>query len=45
MDDFIHQLLVEETVCEVALPHLPRRWKLEQSKVLPARISILEEED
>ena len=42
MDEFIDSLLVEELVCDIALPHLPKRIKLEQLGILDERTSILD---
>ena len=44
MDEFIDSLLVEELVCDIALPHLPKRIKLEQLGILDERTSILDAE-
>ena len=44
MDEFIDSLLVEELVCDIALPHLPKRMKLEQLGILQERTSILDSE-
>jgi hypothetical protein len=42
MDELIDSLLVEELVCDIALPHLPKRIKLEQLGILEARTSKLD---
>lgn len=44
MDVFIERLLTEEIVCEVALPYLIKRFKLEALGTLQPRVSILEEQ-
>jgi hypothetical protein len=44
MDEFIDSLLVDELVCDIALPHLPKRMKLEQLGILEERTSILDSE-
>lgn len=41
MDELVDQLLSEELVCDVALPHLPKRLKLEELDVLQPRKSVL----
>ena len=33
MDEFIDQLLTSDYACDIALPHLPKRWTLEEAKV------------
>lgn len=42
MDEYIEQLLTEESVFEVILPALPKRRILEQNEDIDPRISILE---
>mmetsp|Transcript_1734 Transcript_1734/g.5220 ORF Transcript_1734/g.5220 Transcript_1734/m.5220 type:complete len:268 (-) Transcript_1734:18-821(-) len=37
VDEFIDELLTEDYACDVALPHLPRRWHLEQQGLLGPR--------
>lgn len=44
MDEFIDSLLIDELVCDIALPHLPKRMKLEQLGILEERTSILDSE-
>lgn len=44
VDTFIDGLLNEELLCDVSLPHLPKRHKLEEVGVLQPRRSLLEEE-
>jgi pre-mRNA-splicing factor 38A len=44
MDEFVDSLLTEEMVCDVALPHLPKRMKLEELSLLPQRKSVLDME-
>jgi pre-mRNA-splicing factor 38A len=44
MDEFIDSLLNDELVCDIALPHLPRRCKLEDVGVLEVRKSVLDSE-
>ena len=44
MDVFVDQLLHEELVCDISLPHLSKRHKLEDLGVLSPRKSILEDE-
>lgn len=43
MDVFIERLLKDETVCEIALPHLIKRNKLEELGSLQPRCSVLDE--
>jgi pre-mRNA-splicing factor 38A len=43
VDEFIDALLVKELVCDVALPHLPRRVQLEDAGLLQPRVSALED--
>lgn len=44
MDEFVDDLLHEELVCDITLPHLIKRIKMEEMKLLPPRESLLEEE-
>lgn len=44
MDEFIDSLLREEQVCEITLPHMIKRMKLEELNVLQPRKSLLEDE-
>lgn len=44
MDEFVDDLLREELVCDITLPHLIKRIKMEEMKLLPPRESLLEEE-
>jgi pre-mRNA-splicing factor 38A len=44
MDEFVDALLTEETLCDVALPHLPKRMKLEDLSLLQPRKSVLDME-
>eukprot|EP00601_Ochromonadales_sp_CCMP2298_P034537 CAMPEP_0173352360 /NCGR_PEP_ID=MMETSP1144-20121109/15977_1 /TAXON_ID=483371 /ORGANISM="non described non described, Strain CCMP2298" /LENGTH=204 /DNA_ID=CAMNT_0014300571 /DNA_START=46 /DNA_END=657 /DNA_ORIENTATION=+ len=44
MDQFIDSLLKEEQVCDMALPHLVKRLKLEQLGTLEPRVSLLDDE-
>ena len=44
VDDFIDSLLREELVCDIALPHMIKRLKLEDLGSLPPRTSALEGE-
>lgn len=44
MDSFIDSLLNDELVCDISLPHLTKRHKLEELGNLQPRKSILEEE-
>lgn len=44
MDEFIDSLLREELVCDIALPFIMKRLKLEESDILPPRHSAMEEE-
>ncbi|KAK9475738.1 Pre-mRNA-splicing factor 38 [Lipomyces japonicus] len=41
MDEFIDSLLIEERVCDIALPRLPKRIVLEDNEVLEPRDSAL----
>lgn len=42
VDEFIDDLLNEELVCDIALPHLPKRTKLEELGLLQPRTSALD---
>ena len=42
MDTFIDLLLTDEIVCDISLPHSPKRIKFEESKVLPPRKSLFD---
>ena len=44
MDSFVEKLLNDEIVCDIALPHLTNRLKLEELGILVPRISILDDE-
>lgn len=44
MDEFVDGLLNEEMMCDITLPHLPKRLKLELSGALLPRESVFEEE-
>lgn len=44
MDEFIDSLLREELVCDITLPHMVKRIKMEELKTLPPRKSNLEKE-
>jgi hypothetical protein len=44
MDEFIDELLTKELVCDIALPFLQKRGKLEELGQLQPRKSILDEE-
>lgn len=44
IDEFVDELLTEELVCDIALPHLPKRSKLEELGTLPLRVSALDYE-
>ena len=41
LDEFAHKLITEEVLCDVALPHLIKRQKLEMLGVLKPRVSLL----
>ena len=43
VDEFIDELLHEELVCDIALPHLQSRMKLEELGTLEPRESVLDE--
>jgi len=44
IDEFIDELLTQQTACDITLPHLQKRSILEESGELTRRISALEEE-
>jgi pre-mRNA-splicing factor 38A len=44
MDEFVDGLIHEEMMCDITMPHLPKRLKLELSGVLEPRQSALESE-
>ena len=44
MDEFINDLLTEERVFNIVLPRLQKRWVLEESELLPPRLSALEDD-
>ncbi|KAI6655814.1 Pre-mRNA-splicing factor 38A [Oopsacas minuta] len=44
MDEYIDDLLNEERVFSILLPRLQKRWVLEESELLPPRISPLEDD-
>ena len=44
VDEFIDSLLNSEIVCDIALPHLPKRTKLEELRLLQPRKSALDHE-
>ncbi|KAH8060730.1 hypothetical protein JL722_4843 [Aureococcus anophagefferens] len=37
VDEFVDELLTEDYSCDIALPHLPKRWHLEQQNLLGPR--------
>jgi pre-mRNA-splicing factor 38A len=39
VDQFIDELLTEDYACDIALPHLPKRWHLEQTGALGPRVN------
>lgn len=45
MDEFIDELLTGDYSCDVALPHLIKRHLLEDQKLLPPRMSGLDDDD
>merc|ERR1719424_205692 len=45
MDEFIDQLLTSDYACDIALPHLPKRWTLEEAKMLEPRLSLADMDD
>ncbi|EHB03647.1 Pre-mRNA-splicing factor 38A [Heterocephalus glaber] len=44
VDDFIDVLLHSETVCEIILPRLQKRYVLQEAEQLEPRVSALEED-
>ena len=42
MDQFIDELLTSDYACNIALPHLPKRWVLEEANMLAPRTSLAE---
>lgn len=44
MDEYIDELLIEERVFGILLPRLQKRWVLEESEVLPPRVSALDDD-
>lgn len=42
IDEFIDELLNEELVCDISLPHIPKRSKLEDLNLLRPRESVLD---
>jgi pre-mRNA-splicing factor 38A len=42
MDEYIDSLLTEELVCDISLPHIPKRMKLEDTGILKPRESVLD---
>jgi len=44
IDEFVDCLLVNELECDIALPHIPKRIKLEDLQIIPARVSVLDME-
>jgi len=42
VDEFIDSLICEELVCDISLPHIPKRIKLEDLGVLKPRESVLD---
>lgn len=45
IDEFIDQLLTSDYACDIALPRLPKRWHLEDAKMLPPRITFAEDDE
>ena len=43
IDEFIDKLLTEELVCDIALPHLQSRLKLEELGAIDPRVSVLDD--
>mmetsp|Transcript_31930 Transcript_31930/g.98605 ORF Transcript_31930/g.98605 Transcript_31930/m.98605 type:complete len:274 (-) Transcript_31930:61-882(-) len=39
VDEFVDELLTEDYACDIALPHLPRRWHLERQGLLGPRVN------
>ncbi|XP_077593384.1 pre-mRNA-splicing factor 38A [Stigmatopora nigra] len=44
VDEFVHELLHSERVCDIILPRLQKRQVLEEAEMLEPRISALEED-
>ena len=44
MDEYIDGLLMDERVFNIVLPRLQKRWVLEESDLLPRRVSALEDD-
>eukprot|EP01036_Dinobryon_divergens_P034823 gene34823-45049_t len=44
IDELIDMLLTEELVCDIALPYVPKRLKLEETGILEVRRSVLEDD-
>lgn len=44
VDEFIDELLTKDYACDIALPHLPKRWSLEELSMLPPRKSLAVED-
>uniref|UniRef100_A0A3Q2ZP32 Pre-mRNA-splicing factor 38B n=1 Tax=Hippocampus comes TaxID=109280 RepID=A0A3Q2ZP32_HIPCM len=44
VDEFIHELLHSERICDIILPRLQKRQVLEEAEMLEPRISALEED-
>ncbi|KAJ1453210.1 PRP38 family-domain-containing protein [Pelagophyceae sp. CCMP2097] len=43
VDSFVDELLTQDYSCDIALPHLPRRWHLERQQLLgPRRNNVAE---
>ena len=45
VDEFAHELLTSDYSCDVALPHLPKRYHLEAQHLLEPRQCLVEESD
>lgn len=45
MDEFIDELLTSQHACDVALPYLPKRFKLEEAGYLKPRKSLISESE
>jgi hypothetical protein len=45
IDEFIDQLLTSDYACDIALPRLPKRWHLEDAKMLPPRIQFVDDDE
>ena len=44
IDEFIDELLTSDYACDIALPRLPKRWHLEDAKMLEPRSSLAEDD-